>query len=128
MLAFSLIGYVARSGLYSFIPSPAWAIAVNALNGVSYVWLWNASINYANDQAPEELKATAQGLFVSTTALAAVVSAPLAGWLFDSLGPPGMFRVMAGVALVAVFIFWFGERGHGLPRSEKLTSQTSEEI
>jgi PPP family 3-phenylpropionic acid transporter len=128
MLAFSLIGYVARVGLYSLMPSPAWGIAVNALNGVSYVWLWNASINYANDQAPDELKATAQGLFVSTTALAGVVSAPLSGFLFDKLGPPGMFQAMAGVALVAVFIFWFGERGRGLFRPAKSTPQTFEEI
>ena len=110
MLSLSLVGYVARVGLYSLMPSPVWGIAVNALNGVSYVWMWNASINYANELAPDELKATAQGLFVSTTALSAMVSAPFAGWIFDQLGPPGMFRIFAAVALVAVFIFWFGER------------------
>ena len=110
MLFLSLIGYVARVGLYSLMPAPAWGIAVNALNGVSYVWLWNASITYANELAPDELKATAQGLFVSTTALAAVVSAPLSGRLFDSLGPPGMFQFMSVVALIGVFVFWFGGR------------------
>jgi MFS transporter, PPP family, 3-phenylpropionic acid transporter len=110
MLFYSLLGYVARIGLYSLMPTPAWGIAGNALNGVSYVWLWNASITYANDQAPGEFKATALGLFVSTTALAAVVSAPLSGWMFDNLGPPGMFRVLACVALVAVIIFWLDGR------------------
>jgi PPP family 3-phenylpropionic acid transporter len=128
MLAFSLIGYVARVGLYSLMPSPAWGIAVNALNGVSYVWLWNASITYANDQAPEELKATAQGLFVSTTALAAVVSAPMSGYLFDKLGPPGMFQVFACVALAAVFIFWFGQMRRKPQRPADNTTRTSKEI
>lgn len=108
MLMISLIGYTLRIGAYSIIPSPAWGIAVNALNGLSYVWMWNASINYANGLAPANLKATAQGLFVSTTALAAVVSAPLAGFLFDALGPPGLFRVMAGSAFLSAVIFYFG--------------------
>jgi PPP family 3-phenylpropionic acid transporter len=110
MLMVSLLGYVVRIGAYSLMPTPEWGIAVNALNGLSYVWLWNASIHYANELAPENLKASAQGLFVSITALSAVASAPLSGFLFDAFGPPGMFRVLAFSAFLSAIIFWLGNR------------------
>ncbi len=105
MLWFSTIGYILRITAYSLIPSPAWGIAANALNGISYAFMWNSSINYANENAPDHLKATAQGLFVSTTALAGVASSITCGWLFDTLGPVGMFRTLAAVCFSATLVF-----------------------
>ena len=105
MLLLSTLGYILRIGGYSLIPAPAWGIAVNAFNGISYVFLWNAAIQFANENAPDHLKATAQGLFVSTTALAGVASSVASGWLFDTLGPPGLFRVLALVCFSATIIF-----------------------
>ena len=105
MLWISTMGYVLRIFCYSLIPAPAWGMAVNAMNGISYAFLWNASIQFANENAPDHLKATAQGLFVSTTALAGVASAITGGWLFDTLGPTGMFRVFAAVCVSAVVLF-----------------------
>jgi PPP family 3-phenylpropionic acid transporter len=108
MVWFSLLGYTARLFFYSVMPAPAWGIAVNIFNGVSYVSFWNAAIAYSYECAPEEYKATSQGLFVSATALAAVAGSAVGGLLFDRLGPPGMFRVMAGVAFTSFIIFGLG--------------------
>jgi MFS transporter, PPP family, 3-phenylpropionic acid transporter len=105
MLWLSTIGYILRISGYSLMPAPAWGIGVNAFNGISYVFLWNSSIHFANENAPDHLKATAQGLFVSTTALAGVASSVISGWLFDTLGPPGLFRVLALVCFSATIIF-----------------------
>ena len=116
MLWLATFGYVARIGLYSLIRVPAWGIAVNALNGVSYVFLWNSSISYANENAPQSLKATAQGLFVSTTALAGVASSAFSGMLFDALGPSGLFRSLAAICVTAVILFGvFGRKPASIP-------------
>ena len=40
-----------------------------------------------------------QGLLASTFSLAGVVSSLLSGWLFDTLGPTGLFTVMGFLAL-----------------------------
>ena len=75
MLWVSMFFFTLRIGLYGFMPVPAWAIGINLINGPSYVFFWNSAVNYANQMAPDSLKATAQGLFQSTTNLASVVSA-----------------------------------------------------
>jgi len=108
MLWISLLGYTLRLFLYSIIPAPEWAIAVNVLNGVSYVMFYNAAIAYAYEAAPQEFKATSQGLFISTTALAGVAGSAISGWMYDALGPPGLFRVLAGITFAAFVIFGLG--------------------
>ena len=108
MLWFSLLGYTLRLFLYSIIPAPEWAIAVNVLNGVSYVMFYNSAIAYAYEAAPQEFKATSQGLFISTTALAGVAGSAVSGWMYDALGPPGLFRVLAGITFAAFVIFGLG--------------------
>lgn len=101
----SLVGYVLRILGYSLMPAPEYGILVNALNGVSYVWFWNSAITYLHKTAPQQLKATSQGLFNSTTALAGMVSAPLAGELFDTIGPQPMYKVLALIAFGALVLF-----------------------
>uniref|UniRef100_A0A7C4KHM3 MFS transporter n=1 Tax=Anaerolinea thermolimosa TaxID=229919 RepID=A0A7C4KHM3_9CHLR len=105
MFWISLLGFTARIGLYGLMPAPQWVIGINLLNGPSYVFFWNSAVNYANNIAPDAHKATAQGLFQATTNLASVASAILAGWMFDSLGPSGLFQVLALGCLAAFIIF-----------------------
>ena len=110
MLWVSMFAYTIRVGLYSIMPHPAWAIGINLLNGPSYVFFWNSAVNYANQMAPESLKATAQGLFQATTNLASMVGALLCGWLFDLTGPSGLFRVLTVCCLAAFLIFSLSQR------------------
>jgi MFS family permease len=58
--------------------------------------------------APPELSATAQGLLVSATALAGVLSGVLSGWLFDKLGSRGLFLSLSGFCLAAFLLYGFG--------------------
>ncbi len=105
MLLISMFSFTLRIGLYSIMPHPAWAIGINLLNGPSYVFFWNSAVNYANQMAPVSLKATAQGLFQATTNLASMSGALLCGWMFDQIGPSGLFRVLAVSCLAALVIF-----------------------
>jgi sugar phosphate permease len=78
------------------------------LNGPAFVFFWTSAINYANSLAPKGMAGTAQGLVTSVTSLAGVVSSLLSGWLFDFLGPNGIFIVMAFLALAALILFIIG--------------------
>jgi PPP family 3-phenylpropionic acid transporter len=99
--------YALRLGLYSIMPSPYWVLGISALNGPTYVFFWNSAISYAFQLSPAEYKATAQGLFVATTNLSAMVGALLSGWLYDTAGPSGMFRILTLFCLAAFVLFAF---------------------
>jgi MFS transporter, PPP family, 3-phenylpropionic acid transporter len=96
---------VVRFFLLSWMPAPEWSIAINALNGIAFPLFWTSSVTYANRMAPEGLAGTAQGLLNSSSSLAAMVSSLLTGLLFDSLGPNGLFLVMAFIVLAALILF-----------------------
>lgn len=106
MLAMALM--VTRYFLLGWMPAPEWAIAINVLNGIAFPLFWTSSVTYAYKMAPPGLAGTAQGLVSSASSLAAVISSLLTGWLFDSLGPNGLFVVMAFCTLAALIIFIAG--------------------
>lgn len=108
LMALSMVLMVMRYFLLGWMPTPVWAIPINTLNGPAFVFFWNSAITYANRMAPKGMAGTAQGLIASTTNLAGVVSSLLTGWLFDQLGPNGIFVVMAFLALGALLIFTLG--------------------
>jgi PPP family 3-phenylpropionic acid transporter len=99
---------VLRFLLLAWLPSPEWAIPFNALNGPAFVLWWNSALTLSNRMAPPGLAGTAQGLIASTMSLGGVVSALLAGVLFDRLGPAGLFLVMALCTFTALVLFSAG--------------------
>lgn len=107
LLIVAMILSILRFFFLGLLRVPAWAIAINMLNGPAYVLFWNSSINYASRMAPKGLLATAQGLLSSATGLAGVVAALLAGVLFDHLGV-GMFEVMSALCFVGLVLFTLG--------------------
>ena len=94
--------------LLGLMPSPIWALAINPINGPAFAFFWNSAINHANKMAPPHLAGTAQGLLISATSLAGVLSSLLTGWLFDQLGPSGIFYVMSACCLTALILFTSG--------------------
>jgi PPP family 3-phenylpropionic acid transporter len=108
LLATAMGLMVVRYFLLSQMPTPSWAVAINVLNGPAFVFFWNSAITYANKMAPRALAGTAQGLYSAATSLAGVVSALLAGWLLDVLGPKGIFLVMSGLVFAALLLFSAG--------------------
>ena len=106
---------VVRYFLLSQMPSPVWAVAINVLNGPAFVFFWNSAVTYANKIAPTHMAGTAQGLLSSATGLASVISSLLVGWLFDVLGPRGIFVVLSSLVLVALLVFLSGSLFRKLP-------------
>ncbi len=108
LLAAAMALMALRYFLLSQMPAPGWAVAINVLNGPAFVFFWNSAITYANKMAPPHMANTAQGLFSATTSLGGMVSSLLAGWLFDVVGPKGIFLVMSLLVLAALLLFSAG--------------------
>ena len=109
LISIAFIGYFLRILFYGLIQKPEWAVAVNVFHAFSYVPFLIGSVAYANQIAPVELKATSQGLLFSVMSLGNVIGALLSGWLYDHLGPAGLFRSLAFVALLAFIVFSIGQ-------------------
>lgn len=108
LVTVGFLGYFLRILGFSLIPSAEWALLVNILHVFSYVPATIGSVAYANQLAPPELKATSQGLLFAMMNLGSVFGALSGGWLFDQFGPPGLFRILAFVALAGFFLFTLG--------------------
>ncbi len=105
--------YAVRNMCYAAMPGPVWVVAINGVFGASYGLFWIGAVSYISALAPPGLRTTAQSLLTSTTSLANVAGALLSGWLFDQIGPSGLFRVMAIFSLIAFLLLLAGQRVTG---------------
>jgi len=108
LLWFAVLLQIIRYFLLSQMTVPAWAIAINLLNGPGFVLFWNSAVNLVSRLAPPSLVATAQGFYNSTISLAGIISSLIGGMLFDQLGPSGLFLVLAAFCLAAFVLFGLG--------------------
>jgi MFS family permease len=83
--------------------------AINLLQSVTFATFWIGAVSYVSDLAPENLKTTSQGLLFSMMNLATVVGGLWSGWLFDTAGPRGLFRVLSLFCLLALLLFVGGQ-------------------
>lgn len=108
LIVVAIFAYALRMLLYGFLPAPEWAAAVNMLGGLSFGLYWISAVTYANELAPDNLKATSQGLLVAVTSLSMMLGAIFSGWLYDLIGPFMMFRVLALCCVVAGVLYGVG--------------------
>jgi len=108
MIAF-LMGSI-RLFLYSIMPSPYWAFGIAFFHMGTFGFFWIASVTYANQLAPEYLKATGQGLLQGVMNISLVIGSPISGILYDRIGPSALFMTYSGVCLCALILFWMGTR------------------
>jgi len=108
LLFISFVGFSIRISLYAIMPSPNWVLVINVLNSVSFVPFQVGAVAYANEIAPEHLKATTQSLLFSIMGLSNMAGAMISGWLFDQIGPAGLFKTLAGICILALLLFGLG--------------------
>jgi len=107
MLFLAYMFYIVRISLYSLMPAPVWGLWINLLHSCTYGLFWIGGVTYANDLAPDNLKATSQSLFLVIMNISAAAGSPLSGWLYDKIGKH-LFLVGGGFALAAWLVFLTG--------------------
>jgi PPP family 3-phenylpropionic acid transporter len=109
LIGIGILSYILRMFLYAIMPNPNWVLFINVLNGVTYMPFWIGAVAYASDHAPENMKATSQGLLFSIMNLSNVVGALGSGWLYDQTGSSGLFTVLGISCIIALGFFMTGQ-------------------
>ncbi len=106
LLIAALLAQVVRMLAYAVMPAPWLVLVINLLHGLTFSAMWVAAVNYANQQAPAGLGATAQGVLSGMSmGLAGVVGALIGGFLYDSVGPAAMFGWGGAMVLLGLLFF-----------------------
>lgn len=101
-LVISFFLYSLRMSLYSFIRTPALAIAVQGLHGPGFALFLVSSVEYVNRQTPRDFRTTGQSLFWAVFfGLASIVGNNLAGIIFDRAGIFRLYLFSGAVGLLA---------------------------
>ena len=108
VIIFSMAMTSVRFLLLAFAPTAGIVLAIQLLNGFNHPLLTVAGVTYADEQAPDGFRATAQGLFnVSYGGVGSAIGGFIGGVLFENIGAKGMylsFGVFVGVVMVMVMI------------------------
>lgn len=84
-----------RLYLYTVIWNPAWIIAIELLNGVSYALAVSVKMSYAKIMSPEDATYTIIGILAFFDCIGESLASLLGGFLFQSYGGVWSFRFFA---------------------------------
>lgn len=88
---------------YGLIPDASWMIPLSLGRGVFFtLFLIGITLMVTRVSHPSNVATNRALIQVTMPALAILLTSPLAGWLYDNLGPRGLFMAAAGVALASV--------------------------
>ena len=113
MLIIAMLVFVVRMVAYTLVPAPAWVLPVQLLQGLSYGIYLRAAVTLVQQLVGSELAATAQGLLASSFGFGQITGSLVGGALLDPIGVNGIYRLGAGVMLVALGVYFIGMRRYG---------------
>jgi PPP family 3-phenylpropionic acid transporter len=103
LLLLGLIITGVRLILYGALNFQSGILIFQLLNGMTYPMVWVAGVSYANEIAPEGMKATAQGLLGAMVfGFGAAAGGVLGGIMLKSIGGQAMFLSIGILVLVGV--------------------------
>lgn len=104
LVIFSILMTGLRFFLLALVSDPTLVLGVQLLNGFNHPLLTVAGAIYADEQAPQGYRATAQGLFnVAISGVGAAIGGFLGGLLFDAIGAKGMYFSF-GIFIILVIV------------------------
>lgn len=109
-LAMAYFFYAIRFFLYGIMPSAVWVLPISLMNGITFGLYWVSAVSHANDLAPDNLKATAQGLLLATLNLASVLGGIIGGLIYDQFGLAFLFRSYSALVVIALGLLWVHRR------------------
>jgi PPP family 3-phenylpropionic acid transporter len=109
--------YAVRFLLSAEISSPYGLVALQMMQGVTFVLFYVGGIQYIHQISPAQWKSTGQTVFtVVFFGISGIVGSTLGGWVLDEFGGAALYRVMAAFAVLGFVLFCF----FLLPRRRRL--------
>lgn len=93
--------------MFGAATSPGIAVAIQLLNGLTFILLWMAGVAYADKYAPLNMKATVQGLFASMNfGIGSALGGFIGGPLLVAIGGNGLFSVVGLIVTISALAAW----------------------
>jgi MFS family permease len=114
--AYSLLGLGmtvtgVRLLLYAVFNFPAGILIFQLLNGMTFPLVWVAGVSYADENSPQGMKATAQGLFGAMVfGFGAAAGGLVGGLMLGSIGGRWMYLIFGSCVLACVGVITLLER------------------
>ena len=103
LLILALVMVAIRSLLLSAVNTPLMVLALQAFGGTIFPAMWLSGVSYADQNAPADLKSSAQGLFGAMCfGFGSAVGGFIGGLLLESVGGRGMFLIFGIIVLVGL--------------------------
>lgn len=97
--------------LYALLNFQSGILVFQLLSGLTFPLVWVGAVSYANEIAPEGMKATAQGLLGAVMfGFGGAAGGAVGGLLLGSIGGQAMFLVISIVVLLGLTVIFFLER------------------
>jgi PPP family 3-phenylpropionic acid transporter len=97
--------------LYAWLNFPVGILVFQLLNGMTFPMVWVAGVSFADENAPQGMKATAQGLLGAMVFGFGSATGGLAGGLMiGSIGGRWMYLIIGSLVLVSVGVITLLER------------------
>ncbi|MFD1955648.1 MFS transporter [Paenibacillus thailandensis] len=111
IIAVAGIIYAIRFGLTAIAGYPVVAVLLQALQGVTFVLFYTASVQYLYTIIPEQFKATGQTvLAVVFFGISGIFSSFAGGYLLETLGGANLYGIMACLSLIGAVVCLFIRR------------------
>ena len=101
------LAFALRSAAFALVTAPIALIAVAPIGGVGFAFFYVGTVTFIARAAPQELRATAQGIFSGTAFnLGLILGALVGGQLAAVLTLRGLFGVAAVVTVLGALLVW----------------------
>lgn len=106
-----------RMFLFAASRLPAVVLFAQLLNGLTFSTMWVAGVSYADENAPEGLRTTAQGLFGAMVfGIGMAAGGIVGGPLLESIGGRGLYLIFGLGILITTLIAELGQRRLSIKR------------
>jgi PPP family 3-phenylpropionic acid transporter len=112
LLMVSMVITGLRMILFAASGTPNLILGFQLLNGLTFPTMWVAGVSYADENAPEGMSATVQGLFSAMVlGFGTAVGGFTGGLLLGSMGGRGLYFILGAAVLIIVAIVALIQRG-----------------
>lgn len=131
-MVIGVLGHAARFGVYAFFPHTTPVIVVQLLHGICYAFFFATVYIFANEYFPQDVRASAQGLFnMMILGIGALVANSVCPFLMQSVFTHngatdfrGLFLVPLGAAVLASLALAFFFRPPPKPETKPTAQAT----